>query len=600
MVYRGPDDSGIYESPSAWMGFRRLSILDLSVLGHQPMRFARGTLVFNGEIYNFGELRKRLVWPPSSTSDTAVLGEWLQQEGLQGLQHLRGMYAFVWQGDDGEVIAARDPFGIKPLYYIDRPDGALGLSSVATALAKASSDSPDLDRETVADICLTGSTRQPATIWKNVKALPAGSYLHRPRGEKHYKIASFANIEWAPENDWIRDADEAATEVRNGVLESVHAHLVSDVPVGILLSGGLDSSVIGAALRHLDLGPRQAFSLGYRSPGDVPDETSTAEASARFFGMSFFKDIVGPDDILSALPMFVSRMDQPSGDGLNTFLVSRLAARHVKVALSGLGADEMLAGYRHYAFIRLALKFSNTPAAFLAPMLKLATGLLGNRWALRREARALNYACGLNGRNVVDLQHFSRCLMKPELVLQLTGCSPRPVLTENKIGAWLHQLLELETNQYMRNVLLRDADAFSMAHSLELRVPLVDTKLFSIFRRIDPALLFSGHQGKQPLRKAFAPWLPPAITAERSKKTFTLPMMEWIRMEPLKSFVLQVLSPQNVSACGLVDPPDVARLCKSFYDYRGRSLNAYHLSQPLWVLLVLHLWYKHHAAVSTE
>jgi asparagine synthase (glutamine-hydrolysing) len=531
MASRGPDGAGEWLSASReiGLGHRRLSIIDLSEAGAQPMASADGRyrIVFNGEIYNYAELREELLRAGvafRSHSDTEVILALYAREGAGLLPRLRGMYAFaIWDGAARTLFLARDPYGIKPLYY-SRQGGVFRFASQVKALEASGAVSEEVDPGAAAGFLLWGSVPEPLTIRRAVRALPAG----------HCLMVSTEDSAAEPRPFQGAPAPTPGLDAGTALEDSVRAHLVADVPVGLFLSAGLDSALIAAlARRHLPE-PPATFTLTFdRFQGTDRDEGPLAAEIARALGTRHTERRVGREDFLRLWPEALAAMDQPSIDGFNTFVVSRLASEAgFKVALSGLGGDEVLGGYP---------SFRDVPRWARAGSLGRAVPGLPGLWprlarlALPRRpklAGLLGYAHGLSG-----AYFLRRGLFLPEELPALLGHD----LAETGLAAYdplidaaakirpgdtaWSAVHRLESGQYLRNQLLRDADWASMASSLELRVPLVDARLRTALEavRFEPAR----SQGKAALVRRLAPELPEALFTRR-KTGFAIPVMSFL------------------------------------------------------------------------
>jgi asparagine synthase (glutamine-hydrolysing) len=528
MASRGPDGTGEWLAADGriGLGHRRLAILDLSPAGAQPMasKDGRFRLVFNGEIYNFRELRAELEAEGAvfaTRSDTEVLLALWAREGTAALSRLRGMFSFaLWDDREGELVLARDPLGIKPLYY-SAEGGILRFASQVKALEHGGAVSRETDPAGVAGFLLWGSVPEPFTIRRAIRALPAGCFLRVRDGQagepRPYEAASSAGV---------REPLEA-------IEDSVRAHLVSDVPVAVFLSAGLDSGLVAAlARRHLPE-PPVTFTLSFDVLAGTPlDEAPLAAEVARTLGTRHVERRVGRADFADLWPAALAAMDQPSINGFNTFVVSRAAHEAgLKVVLSGLGGDEIFGSYPSFADVPRGVRISRIP---LLPSLwpPVARRLFADRPKLA--------GLGIYGRTLPGSYFLRRGLFLPEELPAVMGREAAeeglrrydPVAAgERLLAAWNGHAADgwtavhaLETGLYMRNQLLRDSDWASMASSVELRVPLVDAFL----RRSLAAAGFEPARsgGKAALVRRAAPELP-ATLFDRPKTGFYIPVMEW-------------------------------------------------------------------------
>ena len=535
MALRGPDGKEVWLAAdgSIGLGHRRLAIIDLSPGGAQPMAWGGGRfrIVFNGEIYNYQQLRDDLSREGvafSSHSDTEVILALYAREGRRMLGRLRGMFALaIWDEHERSLLLARDPYGIKPL-YVSESGSTLRFASQVRALLASGEVDEAIDPAGLAGFLLWGSVPEPWTLYRQIRSLPAGhSLLVRERGAE--RPEPFHRFDDGPEGE---DTNLAAA-----LEDSVRAHLVADVPVGLFLSAGLDSSLIAAlAVRAADE-PLTTLTLRFAEyAGTLDDEGPLAAEVARVLGTRHVERRVRRDEFLDLWPAALEAMDQPSIDGFNTYVVSRVAHQEgFKVVLSGLGGDELLGSYDSFRDVprwaRGAWLLRRVPG--LAPVWPgLARSL---RPRIPKLRGLLKY-----GASHAGAYFLWRGLFLPDEIVGLLGGSAAregleaydPVADAGKHLADGSRHAEgwqavhvMESTQYMRNQLLRDADWASMAHSLELRVPLVDARLRRAFAAAD--FLPARETGKAEAVRRAAPELPPALW-ERPKSGFQIPVMRWI------------------------------------------------------------------------
>jgi len=543
MASRGPDGCGEWFSADGRtaLGHRRLSIIDLSETGAQPMASEDGAIVlsFNGEIYNYQALRASLEAEGCrfrSASDTEVILQLYEREGPEGFVRLRGMFALsLWDGRRKGLLLARDPFGIKPLYYAD--DGAtLRVASQVRALRAGAHVSSDPDPAAVAGFFLWGSIPEPHTLYREIRAMPAGHTMwidgNGPADpQPFYRLpALYAGI-------GRRRPGVDPEEIHQIFLDTMRHHLVADVPVGAFLSAGIDSTALVGLARELTTGPLRTVTLGFEEfAGTDLDESRAAEETARRLDTDHETRVISRDRFLAEIPELLDAMDQPSVDGVNSYFVSQAAHEAgLKVALSGLGGDELLAGYPSFTSVPRMAAIS----AFLRPvpgLRRVARPLLETLLPARvprRYAGVLEYGGGWSG-----AYRLRRGLFAPWELPQLIGEDlAREGLVRLDTNAAIARCLDpspkgardivslMEASLYMRNQLLRDTDWGSMAHSLEVRVPLVDVVLW---RRLAETLGPSS-----PLRTktllAMAPRPPLPESLQRRRKTgFAVPLWDWI------------------------------------------------------------------------
>ncbi|MEQ8968461.1 MAG: asparagine synthase (glutamine-hydrolyzing) [Azospirillaceae bacterium] len=546
MTSRGPDDAGAWRSEDGrvGLGHRRLAIIDLSAAGHQPMHTADGRLsiVFNGEIYNYRELRRELAQRGCafrSDSDTEVLLHLYALEGAAMVSRLRGMFAFaLWDADKRGLLLARDPFGIKPLYYAD--DGAsLRVASQVSALAAGGRIDTRPDPAGHVGFFLWGYVPEPHTIYRGVRALPAGSTLWIDEAGARSPATYWSVTERIAEAEARAaehpvDADTAHAMLRTALLDSVRHHMIADVPVGVFLSAGLDSATLAALAAECG-GGVETFTLGFDEYiGRPEDEVGLAETTAESLGTRHRTRRVRAADFRAEFDALLGAMDQPSIDGPNTYFVAKAASEAgLKVALSGLGGDELFGTYPSYSQIPKLRRGLGPLAAVpgLGRGFRAVAGSTLARMTSPKYAGLLEYA-GSDG----DAYLLRRGLFMPwELPEVLDGemvregwaaldMRARLAATTGGLTTPHGRIMALETSWYMRNQLLRDADWASMAHSLELRVPLVDPTLFAA---LAPVLVGRSKPAKRDM--ALTPrFALPAEVLDRPKTGFMIPVREWI------------------------------------------------------------------------
>lgn len=522
--HRGPDGEGEWLDPQgrAGLAHTRLAILDLSSAGQQPMtREGRYHLVLNGEIYNFRELRSQLETTGErfvGQSDTEVLLRLLIKSGPGALSRLAGMFALAFYDSvTGHGFLARDDFGIKPLYYTNLGSSVVFASEVKALTGQLTEHQPS--PAAVRDTLMWGSVPEPCTLFEAIKQVPAGCYVAWSGCDVSIHQWHKAKAKPLP---YLNDP-VAAT--RQALRESIERHFVSDVPVGIFLSGGVDSTAVLALARDV-VGPEadlRTFSIGFEDP--VFDESATARRTAAHFRTRHSEWCMTIEQGRAQIAGYLQAMDQPSIDGFNTWCVSRLAAREgMKVVLSGLGGDELFGGYDSFQHVPRLMRGYRS----LGPLRALAAAVLhrttpGSRW---RRAEAFLRGPGAP----LAAYHVKRGIFTEpearELAKHLTGTDPGPAAWHiNDLPQHAGAMVSwLEWSRYMRNQLLRDSDVFSMAHGIELRVPFVDSRLFSTLQAIPATKRF--RRGKQLLVDA-VPEIPSWVRGQ-PKRGFRFPFQQWI------------------------------------------------------------------------
>ena len=527
--HRGPDGCGAWQSPSGQAAFAhvRLAIFDPTTAGHQPMSIDEGryTIVYNGAIYNFRELRAELESAGvtfTTRSDTEVILRLYARDGINCLARLRGMFALArWDERERTCLLARDRFGIKPLYYAAGADHLVFASEVR-ALAASGLISRALDPAGVYGYFRTGSVPEPLTILQAVRALPAAHYAQWRDGA--LTMSPYWRLQFTPS---AGGAGTVVEEVRQALVDSVTAHLAGDVPVGLFLSGGIDSTAL-LSLAHQSGHALDAYSMTFPSLPD--DEGPAALRSAEHYGARSFHQPMDAAAARRAVAGFLRAVDQPSIDGLNTFVVAqRAAGQGAKAVMSGTGADELFGGYPSFRGVpRLAAWHGR--AAVAGPLAALA-GRAIERTALGSRARRvgdlLQQAPGLAAAYGTYRGIFTR-REAATLTAHFTGAAPPAGPPPEGGGpsreADADEVTRLELTRYVRNQLLRDGDVMSMAHGLELRTPFLDGPLVEVLARL-PAEVRAA-PGKDLLRRA-VPELPAWVTA-RPKQCFQFPFERWL------------------------------------------------------------------------
>jgi asparagine synthase (glutamine-hydrolysing) len=528
--HRGPDDSGqfISKNGAAGLASTRLAIQDLSAAGHQPMATTDGryTIVFNGEVYNFKQLRAELEADGesfSSDSDTEVILKMYRRYGPDCVREFAGMFGIaIWDEVDGSCFIARGPLGIKPLYYFEK-NGRLIFASEIRAVLNSGLIPKKLCREAVTGYLLFGAVPEPLTLIEGVCALPAGHYMIWRDGKT--RVTKFWDLEFG--DDSMSDA-EAVRVVRDALDDSIGRHLVSDVPLGVFLSGGVDSTTVVALASGMTKTPLRTFCISFDNPEF--NEGDIAARTANHFGTQHSDWRLDSATAKSLLPTFLERSDQPSIDGFNTFCVSKLAHdRGLKVVLSGLGGDELFGGYRSFQIVPFMVRASR-----LFDPIKAGVGeLLQQRFASARTNRLGHFLTDLP---ITSAAYWAmRGIFTPREVVKLMprfGCEAQDGKTQLPMFVPRQPTLEdevsyLEVARYMRNQLLRDSDVMSMAWGLELRVPFVDVKLVNALQRIPAGLRLAS--GKRMLLSA-VPEIPKWVR-ERPKQGFAFPFKEWLTGE---------------------------------------------------------------------
>jgi asparagine synthase (glutamine-hydrolysing) len=581
LVHRGPDDHGTFVDGSVGLAARRLSIIDLAG-GHQPIANEDATLhvVQNGEIYNHAELRRELESRGHSfrtRCDTEVLVHLYEEHGPEFVERLRGMFAIaLWDSRRGRLLLARDRFGIKPL-YVHRREGRLAFASELKSLMRAPGFRREVDPRALEAFLAFNSIPGPLSIFRDTeKLLPGHVMLADERG---VEVREYARPGPLPER--------AATpeEVRSALRDSVRAHLVSDVPVGVLLSGGVDSSAL-AALAAEESGERvQTFSIGFEEKEF--NELELARLVARRYDTDHHELIVRPD-AAEVLPKLAEVFDEPLADSsaLPTYLVSELASRNVKVTLSGEGGDELFGGYYTYVADLLAPRLA--PLAGLArpivERLPSGSGKVSFDYKAKRFVRGARLP-------PLERHHAWKEIFSDDARAELgarVGFDPLGVYRERfERSAGFDPLVrmqDVDLNIYLVDDLLVKTDRASMANSLEARVPFLDTAVSDLALALPAAMKVRGFAKKRLLRKAMEPLVPKEILQGR-KRGFSIPAAAWLRGD-LEPFAREVLSPDAIRRQGFCEPAAVTAVLDRHVSRRED------LSRQLWGLLSFTLWHE--------
>lgn len=544
MFRRGPDGAGLWISPDCrvGLGHRRLSILDVSDAGAQPMATPDGQvkIVFNGEIYNFHALRKTLEqkgYAFRSNCDTEVILYLYQEYGRDLVHHLRGMFAFaLWDQRKQGMLLARDPFGIKPLYYAD--DGrTLRAASQVKALLKFAAVDRTPDPAGHVGFHVWGHVPEPYTLYKGIRALPAGAIHWVQTGGAKHLVRYFdlaGEIAQAEQSRESLTSADAQGRLSAALRDSVHSHLLSDVPIGVFLSSGIDSTSIAALARSAGHQVR-TVTLGFHEFRQTKnDEVPLAERFAQEIGTDHQSRWVTADEFAIEYDRLLEAMDQPSIDGINSYFVSKVAAQcGLKVALSGIGGDELFAGYPSFAqiplLVSLAKPFQRVPV--LGKLMRRLVARNSGRLLPPKYAGVLEYGGSYPGayllRRGLIMPWELEQKLEPEMAregwqeLQALCCLAGTIKNVKQDQA---KIMALETNWYMRNQLLRDIDWASMAHSLEVRTPFVD---IDVFRATLPLLCSDFPPTKDMLCAVPSPALPDYIRL-RKKTGFSIPTRTWL------------------------------------------------------------------------
>jgi asparagine synthase (glutamine-hydrolysing) len=539
MQPRGPDADGMWSSEGVTFAHRRLAILDLDSRANQPMASIDGryTIIFNGEIYNFQELRSELQGEGvafRTNSDTEVLLTLFERDGVSMLDRLRGMFAFaIWDTQSRELFLARDPYGIKPLYYSSTKDGLLFASTIKALLASRLV-SKEREPAGLAGFYLWGSVPEPWTLYRDVLALPAGHWMRVIAGVPDSPVCWHdIRQHWRGQNKKL-SARKLQEKVQQAVTDSVRDHLVADVPVCVFLSGGIDSATLAGQVAGLGT-QVEGITISFDEfTGQPENEVPVAEAIASHYGLQHSVRQVSRAEFEEDIPYILDAMDQPSIDGVNTWFASKAAAeRGYKVVLSGVGGDELFGGYSSFKQIPRMAVVGSIIAAIPGARALLITlcGYFAKKLTKAKFAAIPMFMDSLEGSYFLkrslflpeELPALMGVDMASDGLARLGGSPPGMSRAEARDSAAAIGLLE--SKHYLCNQLIRDSDWASMAHSLELRTPLVDATLLET---LGPYVSgFKNGAGKVMLASSPEKSLPESII-NRSKTGFSLPMAQWL------------------------------------------------------------------------
>ena len=597
LKHRGPDDSGIHAAGDVGLGMTRLAIIDL-VTGRQPMSDAAGRywIVFNGEIYNFRQLRAELVAAGCrfrTRSDTEVIVHAYAVHGEACVERLVGMFAFaIWDDAERRLFLARDRLGKKPLYYWQR-DRLFLFASEPKALLCHPAVARSIDWAALHHYLAFGYTPATRSIFDSIRKLPPAHTATLVGGRLTQR--RYWQMPAGPASPAAgAGREESAASVRAGLREAVRLRLESDVPLGVFLSGGVDSSAVVASMREVTSGRIATFSVGFGRAAPSYDELPYARLVAQRFDTDHHEEILEPD-VRAILPDIVRAFDEPFGDSsaIPTYVVAQATARHVKVALSGIGGDETFGGYPRYLGLRVSALHGKLPRWLQQASRSLAGRLpdsaSSRNWADRARRFTADPDATSADRYIGWTRFFGDAelatLVRPALAARLG-----PAVDELQQAAFasaghgdpVDGAFRVDLAAYLPDDLLTMADRMSMAHSLEVRAPFCDHRIIEESLRLSPRTKMPGGRLKGLLKAAFAGVLPREVLGHR-KQGFMIPLGDWLRRD-LRPTMDDLLAPERVRARGLFDP------------YAVEAMKRQHLSgarthaDRLWTLMMLELW----------
>jgi len=595
IVHRGPDDRGIWESPGVGLGHQRLSIIDLSAAGHQPMSNEDGSVwvTYNGEIYNFAELRAELEGRGHqfrSRTDTEVLVHLYEELGDGLVERLDGMFAFgLWDARRRRLLLARDRVGKKPLKYAEVPGGLVFASELKSILASGLVE-PDVDLGAIDRFLCLSYVPAPDTGLRGIQKLPAGHLLVWENGET--RVERYWSLDYR--NKQSRTPDEWAVAVRSEVRDAVDRRLISDVPLGAFLSGGIDSSIVVACMAESGSRPVETFSIGFEH--EAYNELPHARAIAERYGTSHHEFVVRADDA-ELLPRLARHYEEPYSDpsALPSYFLARETRRHVTVALNGDGGDEGFTGYQRYAQARAWDARSWLGRLGLGSAARLSAGAVAG--VSSDLARQLDAFAHLSSPELARRYGWLMRLLSDRERSRLYTAEMRAHLETSAaqlLGRWtddpragretFDRLCYADVRGYLADELMTKMDLASMAHSLEARSPLLDHRVLELAASAPAEIRCPGGNLKGLLKHAFRDVFP-AELLERPKQGFALPLHDWFR-GPLRPLAEELLLSEQTRIRRYVHGPALATLLREHMEGRAQR------GVLLWALSMLELWHR--------
>ncbi len=599
--HRGPDDEGQYIAGSVGLGHRRLSIIDLSEKGHQPMSNEDGTIwiVYNGEIYNYRSLNQELVAKGhriTSNCDTESILHLYEEYGTDCVHHLRGMFSFaIWDSKQQLLFAAVDRLRIKPFYYTQIGDTFLFASELKAILASDLYQGK-LSYEAIHHYLSFQTVPVPMTIYENIFTLPGGHALTVHNGQ--VDVFRYWDISFEVADGYSEELYKK--QLRELLAQSVEMRLMSDVPLGAFLSGGIDSSVVVGLMHEAQPRTFKTFSIGYDVGGKEYDDTYYAQLVSRRYQTDHTVQVIKAGDVLRELKNFIWYLDEPSTDAINSYFVSKLAARDVTVVLCGQGGDELFAGYQTFdlllEFMARDRKWERLPTAVRKALVNVYQAMPGrvkkNPWGESIDRFLFWYGSFVKKYSTLrmELTEAEKHQLYSELMRQqLNGTDSHAIYQRyyEQLPAAvdpINRVSYLDLKVHLGDVLMRDVDVMSMAFSLETRIPLIDHKLVEFVATLPPALKLKDGKKKYIFIEAVKDLLPPEVLTRR-KLGFAFPFPIWLKNE-LRPLVDFVLSKEVIERRGLFDFDSVNRLKQDFYS--GKNLRY----RKIWGLVILELWLR--------
>jgi len=604
LQHRGPDDEGYYTDAGVALGHRRLSIIDLDT-GKQPIHNEDESIyvVFNGEIYNFPEIKKDLEEKGHrfyTKTDTEVLVHLYEEMGEQLLERLNGMFAFaIWDGKKRKLFLARDRIGIKPLYYAYNGKD-IAFASEPKALLQLPWIEGRLDPQGLSHYLSYDFIPAPYCIYKDIRKIPPGHQVVYQNGD--LRCERYWDLDLTDRFEGRLDEEEICELIWGEFCRGVKMRLISDVPLGVLLSGGIDSTSVLSALRYEGVNDVKTFSIGFEDPSF--DESKYFRRAASFFETEHHEEVLAPRKLIDIIPEVASILDEPLADAsiMPTYLLSRFTKGHVKVALGGDGGDELFAGYPTYQAYLLSRYYERFPKVITSLAEAMVKRLPVSFDNMSFDFRAKKFINGIAyppvERNYIWLGTFSPD-MKKKLVTNGIGeewgdSNSFHVLHDYLNGkifsSELGKLLYLDTKLYLQEGVLAKVDRASMAHGLEVRVPFLDHRFVELVTGLPEGLKLKGFTTKYIWKKAIKDRIPDEIK-KRGKKGFGIPIAKWLCGE-LKGLMLETLSEGRLKRQGIFKPSVVRKLVSDHLAHRVDN------RKKLWNLLIFQLWWDSFGARS--
>lgn len=580
--HRGPNASGVFLEENSALGHVRLSIIDLSDAANQPFEDAEYALVYNGEIYNFEELREKYKMSCATSSDTEVVFWGLKVLGEKFLQELNGMFSLAFfNKKTKELLLARDRLGIKPLYYFHSKD-LIAFSSELKALKSIKNELGGftINHDSINSFLHLGYIPKPFTIFNEVKKFPPGHFAKYKNGE--LTMSQYWSASSSIEKESLKDERVAKKQLTNLLYSSIEYRLKSDVPFGTFLSGGIDSSIVSSIAQQVSNQKIKTFSIGFNNPKF--NEAAFAKEVATHIGSEHHEFMVSEDDAKELVGDIIKYYDEPFGDSssIPTMLVSRLAKKEVTMTLSGDGGDELFHGYGFYNW---ANRLSN-------PGVKLGRHLIGSALRLgdnrmKRAAHLFNYPKGQLKSHIFSQEQYYFTQAEIHNILKIKTSYPSFMDLETNLSRTLSpkesQSL-FDINYYLRDDLLTKVDIASMRYSLETRVPLLDHRIVEFALNLDENLKIKQGEQKYLLKQVLYDHVPEKIF-DRPKRGFSVPLQKWLETD-LSYLVDNNLNEENVNNIGVVKYEELKKLLIRFKQGEG------YLFTRIWAMIVLHEWLK--------